>query len=351
VSGGTLPTIHFVDMRSSDCGVLAPYLIERLEANIKAGDQSILFLNKRGHARYVQCTACGWVARCRNCDISLTYHRVERRLRCHFCGYAESSVTRCPDCSAALRFTGAGTQRVELDIASLFPGAAILRMDADTTSGKDGHRRVLEKFSSGDYPILIGTQMVAKGHHFPNVNLVGVLFAEESLNFPDFRSSERTFRQLVQVAGRAGRGSDKGEVVIQTYIPDHGVFKYLKTHDYDGFMSEELGVRKQLNYPPFSRLILASCTATKEELVSRVAERWAADMRRMLPRKAVQVLGPVQPVVARVKNRYREQILIKGDLVSTDKVALLDAFKRVAEDEPGGRSIELRWDVDPEAFL
>ncbi len=350
VGGGVLPTIHFVDMRTSDGGILAPYLIERLDYNIEAGNQSILFLNKRGHARYVQCTACGWVARCRNCDISLTYHRVRNRLRCHFCGYAQASVPRCPDCSASLYFSGAGTQRVELDLASLFPGAAILRMDADTTASKDGHRRVLEKFSSGQYPILIGTQMVAKGHHFPNVNLVGVLFAEESLNYPDFRSSERTFRQLVQVAGRAGRGSDKGEVVIQTYMPDHDVFKHLESHDYDGFMSEELNTRKQLSYPPFSRLILASCTATKEELVGRVAERWAADMRRVLSGRAVQVLGPVQPVVARVKNRYREQILIKGDLVSADKVALLNAFRRVAEDEPGGRSIELRWDVDPESF-
>jgi primosomal protein N' (replication factor Y) len=224
-------------------------------------------------------------------------------------------------------------------------------MDADTTAGKDGHRRVLEKFSGGQYPILIGTQMVSKGHHFPNVNLVGVLFAEESLNYPDFRSSERTFRQLVQVAGRAGRGSNKGEVVIQTYMPDHGVFKHLESHDYDGFMSEELNTRKELSYPPFSRLILASCSGTKEELVGRVAEQWAAHMRRLLSGKAVQILGPVQPVVARVKNRYREQILIKGDIVSADKVALLDAFRRVAEDEPGGRSIEVRWDVDPETFL
>jgi primosomal protein N' (replication factor Y) len=350
VSGGGLPSIRFVDMRSSGRGLLAPYLVERLQANIDAGNQSILFLNKRGHARYVQCTACGWVARCRNCDISLTYHRVKSRLKCHYCGYATPSVARCPDCGAGLYLAGAGTQRVELDIASLFPGAAILRMDADTTAGRDGHRRVLERFSSGDYPILIGTQMVAKGHHFPNVSLVGVLFAEESLNYPDFRSAERTFRQLVQVAGRAGRGSDKGEVIVQTYTPDQGVFKHLISHDYDGFMSEELIVRQQLGYPPFSRLILASCIAAREVLVARVAERWAGEMRRMLSGRAVQILGPVQPVVARVKNRYREQILIKGNLGSTDKAALLDAFKRVAEDEAGGRSIDMRWDVDPEVF-
>jgi len=354
VSGAKLPAIHFVDMREApiEGGLLASYLVDRLETNIQAGNQSILFLNKRGHARFVQCNACGWVSKCQNCDISLTYHRVSSRLKCHFCGYSERSVTRCPSCSGpALYFAGVGTQRVELDVASLFPGTGILRMDADTTAGKEGHKSILEKFGTGNFPILIGTQMVAKGHHFPNVNLVGVLFAEESLNYPDFRSAERTFRQLIQVAGRAGRMSDQGEVVIQTYAPEHNVFKYMTTHDYNGFMSEELDLRKQLNYPPFSRLVLASCAAAKQDLATRVMQRWADDMRRTMSSRRVDILGPVPPPVARVKNRYREQILIKGNLSVADKTVLLDGFRRISKSERGGRSVELRWDVDPESFF
>jgi primosomal protein N' (replication factor Y) len=224
-------------------------------------------------------------------------------------------------------------------------------MDADSTSGKDGHNQVLEKFSTGNYPILIGTQMVAKGHHFPNVNLVGILFAEESLNYPDFRSSERTFQQLIQVAGRAGRASARGEVIIQTYMPEHHVFKFLTSHDYNGFMSEELQLRKQLSYPPFSRLILASCVGAKKDTVERVVHKWAGDMRHIMSGRGIDVLGPVPPLIPRVKNRYRQQVLIKGDLVNADKSALLDAYQRVAESLPGGRSVELRWDVDPEPAL
>jgi primosomal protein N' (replication factor Y) len=224
-------------------------------------------------------------------------------------------------------------------------------MDADTTSGKDGHRRVLEQFSSGDYRILIGTQMVTKGHHFPRVNLVGVLFGEESLHYPDFRSSEKTFQQLIQVSGRSGRDSNRGEVIVQTYMPEHYVFGYLETHDYDGFMTEELSVRNGLSYPPFSRIILASCSAPKEPLVSTVINAWAARIEPMLANSPVQVLGPVQPVVARIKNRYREQLLIRGQISRQDKARILNAYGEVAERIKGGRGVELRWDVDPEAFL
>ncbi len=354
VGGGALPAVHFVDMRETTTGrrLLSPYLVERLQANIEAGKQSILFLNKRGHARFVQCNACGWTAKCRNCDISLTYHRVGRRLRCHFCGYGEASLDRCRECGKyTLYFAGAGTQRLEMDLVSLFPGIGILRMDADTTSGKEGHRTVLEKFGSGRHPILVGTQMVTKGHHFPNVNLVGVLFAEESLNYPDFRSSERTFRQLIQVAGRAGRSSERGEVVVQTFVPDHSVFKFLKTYDYAGFMSEELVLRRELKYPPFSRLVLAVLAAPKREIVERVARQWAATLREKVSHKDAVVLGPVAPPVARVRNRHLEQILIKGRFGDGDKSEFLDAFARVAEREHGGRSVDLKWDVDPEAFF
>jgi primosomal protein N' (replication factor Y) len=356
VGGGTLPKIHLVDLReqSIEGAFCSAFLLERLEDNIRKGHQSILFLNKRGHARFVQCNTCGWVARCKNCDIALIYHRVANRLRCHYCGFNRTQVTRCDECSSPkLYFAGVGTQRVELDLAALFPGVGILRMDADTTGGKEGHRNILEKFSTGDYPVLIGTQMVAKGHHFPRVSLVGVLYAEESLNYPDFRSSERTFQQLIQVGGRAGRSSDDGVVVVQTFAPDHHVFKYLVTHDYLGFMREELDVRKQLRYPPFSRIVLASFSSPNKDVLQRVVGHWADTAREICRRaagKTIDVLGPVPPPIERVKNRYRNQVLIKGALTTSIRKQLVDSFRSTAEHERGGSGVDLRWDVDPESF-
>jgi primosomal protein N' (replication factor Y) len=351
--GAPLPAIRVVDMRREEGGSLfSGALAERLERNIEAGRQSIIFLNKRGHARYVQCNACGWVAPCPSCDISLTYHRADGSLKCHFCGFARSTVSRCDACkSARLYYAGVGTQRVELDLRALFPGVGVLRMDADTTSGKEGHQRILEEFSTGDYPVLLGTQMVTKGHHFPGVGLVGVLLAEEGLNFPDFRSAERTFQQLAQVAGRSGRGGSAGEVVIQTYMPEHYVFRFLERHDYDGFMREELEVRRQLRYPPFARIVLAACSATDEDLLRAFMAGWAHALRELLARRPIDVLGPAPPLVARIKNRYREQILLRGPITQADKEQVLAAFASLVARRKVGRAVDLRWDVDPETFL
>ena len=357
VTGAPMPEIEIVDMRS-DKGrrsLFSSALIEAIDDNIEAGNQSIIFLNKRGHARFIQCNACGWVADCRNCDISLTYHRTDNRLKCHFCGYSRAVVKRCDTCkSSRLFYSGVGTQRVELDLQSLFPGVGVLRMDADTTAGKDGHKKILEDFSTGNFPILLGTQMVVKGHHFPGVNLVGVLYAEEGLNFPDFRSAERTFQQLTQVAGRCGRGgrSDApGRVLVQTFMPDHYAFRYLVAHDYDGFMKEELEYRRQLDYPPCSRLVLASCSAQDAGRLSVFMEEWSAAIRRAFSGGRIKVLGPAPPVVARVKNRFREQILIKGPLTRADKERALALFREIVDRRKLSRTIDLRWDVDPESFF
>jgi primosomal protein N' (replication factor Y) len=354
VSGAPMPGIEIVDMRRSDGKrtLFSQALITALEDNIEAGNQSIVFLNKRGHARFVQCNSCGWVATCKHCDISLTYHRVDNRLKCHFCGYARAAVSRCDDCkSPRLFYSGVGTQRVELDLQALFPGVGVLRMDADTTSGKEGHRRVLERFSTGRFPILLGTQMVVKGHHFPGVNLVGVLYAEEGLNFPDFRSAERTFQQLTQVSGRSGRGSEPGRVMVQTYMPDHYVFRYLVSHDYDGFMAEELEFRRKLGYPPFARLVLASCSSRDPDKLHIFMEEWTSTIRRALSARRIDVLGPTPPVVARVKSRYREQVLIKGGLNQADKDGILASYREIVDRRKLSRTIELRWDVDPETFF
>ncbi len=354
VAGGVLPEIELVDMREPDArgAVLSPKLSEHIERTIGAGRQAIVFLNKRGHARTVQCSACGWVAACKNCDVSLTFHRVDNRLKCHLCGFSRATASQCDACkSRLLRYSGVGTQRVELELKSMFPGVGVLRMDADTTRGKEGHRRILEEFGSGAYPILLGTQMVTKGHHFPGVGLVGVVSAEEGLNFPDFRSAERTFQQLTQVAGRAGRADDAGRVVIQTYTPDHAVFRYLCAHDYDGFMNEELELRKNLNYPPFARVVLASCSGTDAAALSSFMETWASTLRAELAERGVAVLGPSPPLVARVKNRFREQILLKGAITQVHKDSVMATFRRLSESRRGGSAIDLRWDVDPESFF
>ena len=347
-----MPDIEIVDMRQEESRgrVFSPRLIDRLDETIRAGRQAIVFLNKRGHARYVQCGACGWLAECVNCDVSLTFHRVDERLKCHLCGYERVVPTRCDKCnSRLLNYAGVGTQRVELDLKALFPGVGVLRMDADTTSGKEGHRKILEEFSTGQYPILLGTQMVTKGHHFPGVALVGVVSAEEGLNFPDFRSAERTFQQLTQVAGRSGR-SGAGAVVIQTYSPDHAVFRHLVANDYDGFMDEELDVRRGLNYPPFARMVLAACSGTDADILSALMLEWAETTRALLGGR-VAVLGPTPPLIARVKNRFREHMLLKGPIRQNDKEAVLEGFRRLAEKRRGARSIDLRWDVDPESFF
>jgi primosomal protein N' (replication factor Y) len=352
--GAPLPDIRLVDMRVDPPKgqFFSKILTEALERNIEAGGQSIIFLNKRGHARFVQCSRCGWVAACKNCDISLTYHRVDNRLKCHFCGFSRPAVTRCDSCeSVKLYFSGAGTQRVELDLTTLFPGTGVLRMDADTTAGKEGHRRILEKFSTGRYPILLGTQMVSKGHHFPGVNLVGVLHAEEGLSFPDFRSAERTFQQLTQVAGRCGRGDRPGRVIIQTFIPDHYVFRYLKSHDYDGFMEKELAIRRQLDYPPYKRIVLASCSARDPVILHVLMEEWAEAVRSSLPAGRFSVLGPAPPLVPRVKNSYREQMLIKGNLTRAQKEGVLASYQRIVERHRAASKVDLRWDVDPESFV
>ena len=354
VGGSEMPDIRLVDMRdeSENAGIISPTLLDRLESTIKSGSQSIIFLNKRGHARFIQCRTCGWVAECKNCDISLTYHRIGRRLRCHFCGLNKAAPTRCEKCGGhKITFSGVGTQQVELELEGLFPGVGILRMDADTTSGKEGHQRILERFSTGKYPILIGTQMVTKGHHFPGVNLVGVLHAEEGLNFPDFRSAEKTFQVLTQVSGRAGRAGRRGEVIIQTYMPDHYVFEYLKSNDYRGFINEELAIRKRLKYPPFSRLILATGVSRLQPALARVMARWVDGIKPVLDSRKAVLLGPCPPLVPKVNNRFREQVLIKGALPERDKKDLLAVFDRIAGSVQGGRSVELKWDVDPESFF
>jgi primosomal protein N' (replication factor Y) len=289
-----MPRVRVVDMRQTsrqDKGppIFSPQLKEAITQRLERGEQTILFLNRRGYSSSLQCPLCGYVANCPNCSITLTYHRLEQKLACHICGHVEKVPAACPEpkCkNPAIRFAGTGTQRVEEVLRKLFPQARINRMDADTMKRKEDYRTVLGDFRAGKIDILVGTQMIAKGLHFPNVTLVGIIYADLALYQPDFRAGERTFQLLTQVAGRAGRGDVEGEVFVQAFAPFHPAIQYARRHDFNGFYEQEMEFRGQLKYPPFSRVALITLKGRNEEKVKFVAEHLKADLERQLRGKA-----------------------------------------------------------------
>ena len=256
-----LPSVNIIDMRqelaNGNRSTISMSLFNNIKQNLSEKKQTILFLNRRGYSTFILCRDCGYVAKCKYCNIALTYHMKEKKLKCHYCGFEEMPLGYCPECkSKNIKYSGNGTQKLEEEINNLFPMAKTIRMDVDTVSKKNSHEDILNKFKNENIDILIGTQMVVKGHHFPNVTLVGVIFADGSLNIDDYRANERTFQILTQVAGRAGRGKDKGNVIIQTYNPDNLSIEYSKKQNYELFYNTELMIRKQLKYPPFCDIIL-----------------------------------------------------------------------------------------------
>lgn len=310
-----LPSVEIVDMReelrSGNRSMFSRKLFELLKDRLEKKQQSVLFLNKRGHSSFVMCRDCGFVMNCPNCDISLTYHRAARSMKCHYCGYESYVPKVCPECSSEyIRYFGAGTQKVEDELGKILPDARVIRMDVDTTGRKGAHERLLKDFQDGHADILLGTQMIAKGLDFPNITLVGVLSADTMLHLPDFRSSEKTFQLLTQVSGRAGRHQLPGEVIIQTYSPEHYSIELAGTQDYNLFYQQEMILRKMHHYPPF--YYLAIITVTHEQLMGAVAatEKIAAFVRSQLSNQAV-VLGPAASPISRINNRYRYQCLIK----------------------------------------
>jgi primosomal protein N' (replication factor Y) len=345
--GGKMPRVEMIDMRGRD-GLISDELLEALERVRTKGEQAIVLINRRGHANYIQCRACGWIARCSNCSISLTFHSKKSELLCHYCGFRTDPPEHCPSCGAfRMIHRGVGTQRVEMELRNLLPGLRVVRMDLDTTSGKSGHLKILEQFSRGEQDVLLGTQMVAKGHHYPNVTLVGVLSADGGLNFPDFRAAERTFRLLSQAAGRTGRGLHEGEVVVQTFAPDHFLYECLKSHDYDGFAGRELELRRELRYPPFGELALFTVGASTEEAARRAGEHLALSLASAKGEGRLEVLGPTEALVKRLKRRYRFQVLVKGELPKEFRRMLVDGAKKALSDLG---KIDLRWDFDPGSF-
>lgn len=314
-----MPAMRVVDMRQEleregKYFVLSRDLKEAIQSRLSRAEQTMLFLNRRGFATSLICPKCGTVAQCEHCSVAMTYHKPTDQLRCHICGASRTVPERCPnpECrDPSFKYSGVGTQRVEEVVQRVFPKARVQRMDSDTMTRKDAYRRALGDFRAGKTDILIGTQMIAKGLHFPNVTLVGVINADLSLHIPDFRGGERTFQLLTQVAGRAGRGDIVGEVIVQTFTPFHAAIQAARRLDYDGFFDQEIEFRRELQYPPFGHLVLVTLRGLKEELVQFSGQSF---VRALQPRLGPEVIlaGPTPAPLARAKGEYRYQIMIRA---------------------------------------
>ncbi len=310
-----MPPVEIVDMReelrAENRTMFSRVLFSKLQDRLEKGEQTVLFLNKRGYSSFVMCRDCGYVIECPHCDISLTYHRAEQKLKCHYCGFEEPVVKKCPSCdSEHIRFFGVGTQQVEEQLSQLLPEARVVRMDVDTTGRKGSHERLLDQFGSGSADILLGTQMIAKGLDFPRVTLVGVLSADTSLYLPDFRAAEKTFQLLTQVSGRAGRHELAGEVIIQTYNPEHYSITLASQHDYDTFYEQEMRVRKAHHYVPFYYLTLITISHPEVTRAVMLTDKIISLLKSQLSSEAI-ILGPVASPIAKVKDRYRYQCVVK----------------------------------------
>jgi primosomal protein N' (replication factor Y) len=349
IEGKHLPKVEVVDMRDEQ-DLLSEKLKTALRKNIGEKRQSLLFLNRRGFANFILCPECGFTFKCPNCSVTLTFHLRDRSLQCHYCDYRIKAPGDCPKCEGhRLRGMGVGTERLEHEIKDLFPEREVGRMDRDTTSRSRSHQQILKGLESGKTDILVGTQMIVKGHDFPNVTFVGVISADTSLHFPDFRSSERTFQLLTQAAGRAGRGEVAGEVVIQTLNPDHYSIVRAKDHDFDGFYREEIGFRRALGYPPFSRLINFRLTGNSEKGTKTLAEEMGRIGQSLLKRgfeKGIELLGPSTAPFVRMKGKFRMQMIAKG-VNSRLLHQFAQELARKMEGQMKGRGINLDIDVDP----
>lgn len=328
-------------------------LQEKIRDRLTRGEGIILLQNRRGYAPFVECPECGYTESCENCNVTLTYHITQKHLRCHYCGLVRRPYIVCPQCgSSESRLRGIGTQRVEADLAAIFPDARVLRMDLDTTTRKGSHERILRQFGERKADILLGTQMVAKGLDFPHVTLVGVISADTQMLLPDFRSAERTFQLLTQVAGRAGRSNLKGEVIIQTHQPGHYALTHVVDQSYRTFFEEESEARRSLGYPPFARLILAETKGPDEEKVQKAAERIASLLRHA--GDAITVLGPAPAVLTKIKNQYRWHTLVKSDKQRDPAGQIVHALIHSACLEYHRRApgdVRLLIDVDPAGLM
>jgi primosomal protein N' (replication factor Y) (superfamily II helicase) len=367
VEGRPLPPVEVIDLRREREAesaapvprrgplILSERLIDELNERLLRGEQSILLLNRRGYATFVQCRACGYVWHCAQCNVSLTFHRGRRRLVCHYCMHEEPPPTLCGECrSEDLAFRGVGTEQVEREVAELFPRARIARMDVDTTSAKWSHHEILERVGAGEVDILLGTQMIAKGLDFPNVTLVGVINADVAMNLPDFRASERTFQLLTQVAGRAGRGPRGGQVLIQTALPQHYAIRAAIAHDYDAFAERELDERAEPEYPPHTRLVNVVISGTEETAVQDAAQHAADWVNALLiehrAADTLQLTGPAPCAIDRIRGRWRWHFLLRSRSAAAVGAACRQLQQRY-ELRPGRADLRLIIDRDPVSLL
>ena len=313
-----LPEIHIADMRRDvrrgNNSAFSIALKDELSVCLETGNQAILFLNRRGYSQTVICKECGYVAKCEACDVSLTYHREENCLKCHYCGAKYNTLSACPDCGGVkLTYTGTGTQRIAADLQKLYPTARILRMDNDTTSGKEGHYKILKAFQEKQADILVGTQMIAKGHDFPSVTLVGILDADMSLHFADYRSRERTFQLLTQVAGRSGRAEEKGKVVLQTFDPENDVLRFATAYDYEGFYQNEISLRAAMAFPPFSKIVRVLVTGEDDKKTLEGLRDVFFGLKELYERNAEKFLffDKMRSPIKRLQNKFRYQVLMR----------------------------------------
>ncbi|NIO04003.1 MAG: primosomal protein N' [Proteobacteria bacterium] len=354
VESRPLPTVEIVDMRLEKGDprhrIFSERLKEALLINAQKRQQSLLFLNRRGFANFILCRDCGWAFQCPNCSVTLTYHLIHRDLQCHHCSFTTPTPPICPRCKGYnLHPLGIGTQRVEDEILKLIPFARIVRMDRDTTTKKGAYKRIVSAMVSGKIDILIGTQMIVKGHDFPNITLVGIICADTILNFPDFRASERTFQLLTQAAGRAGRGDQAGRVIIQTYNPDHYSIQRARDHDFPRFYQQEIQYRQELQYPPFARLANLRVSGNSNDVTEDFAKRLGkvgAQIKkgRGVYRDHLEILGPCDAPLAKVRGKYRWQLLLKSDHSEILR-RFINELVRKTEGETAG--VHLDVDVDP----
>lgn len=355
VDSAKLPAVDVIDMREeliqNNRSILSRRLYSLMKETLSRKEQIILFLNRRGYSTFVSCRQCGYVFKCSKCDISMTYHFENNRLGCHYCGSQMPVSKSCPKCgSSYVKYFGAGTEKIEAEIKRYFPSTSVLRMDFDTTRKKDAYENIYNTFKKGEADILVGTQMIAKGLDFPNVTLVGVLAADLTLNLPDFKAAERTFQLMTQVSGRAGRGKKEGKVVIQTYNPDHYSIIYSKDSDYEAFYNKEISIRRDMNYPPFSDILLINFSSKDEQLLIRVIQDLGIKIKDFMKNSdTISVLGPCPCSISKIKELYRWQIILKGEINNSVASEVKQLIYRELKDFY--TEVKVSIDINPNSLL
>jgi primosomal protein N' (replication factor Y) len=348
VDAQKMPFIRIIDMRQESLkqkgqAILSENLRKAIELRIEKKEQSILFLNRRGFSTSLICTVCGYVCECPNCSIALTYHRAAAKIVCHICGHVGKVPSKCPECAdPKIRYSGTGTEKVEEVLQKVFPKAAIRRMDADTMTRKEAYRETLGAFRAGKIDILVGTQMIAKGLHFPNVTLVGIINADLALHIPDFRAGERTFQLLTQVAGRAGRGEVEGEVFVQSFTPFSPSIQFARHHDFDGFWQQEIEFREKWEYPPFSHMVLITIRSPHEVKAGFSAETLARRLKESLP-EGVTLSEPAPAPLAKSHGNFRFHVMLRSRAVLKLSRHLRDVLDKLTFPE----DVIVTVDVDP----